>query len=342
METKQITNEAPHYDALYKSDESGANMYDSRFGCAFDKRLTPRELELLHQACEPCIEKWHQTKENDEFVILAFGAGSGRDVVFAEHAAAEHPNYAFRVIAQDIAKEGLNRLAESLSIRGYEEKPEGWTKNNLVIQPLVTDENASEDELTEVIGGFDFLISLYGVFSHIATKAERHRILKLLKQQCRAGGLISVATMGGPMHGRIYQILQHLRQKGAQLPPPLNESGNILATHWDKMAEAEAYIMAQDWDKLNSVGGEFYTCYLLEQFEAELKQAGWSVDKISVANVKTPPQITSLPLDRQTDHLMARKLTEWLHALDSNAPNFAVQRGTIVNHCTYLGYQISV
>ena len=330
---------AEFYDQVYSKDEQGNTAYDSRFSQPFEKRITPREEELLLKACVPLL----QSKYGDSFTILSFGIGSGREAVFVEKLAfSDGANgLPIRLIAQDVSKEGLERLKETMLSRGYEQASDTTlVKENLTIEILHSAVDEPLEETAKRIGDIDFIMSLYGVFSHIIPRDYRIALYSMLKECCKGGALITVATMGSPFHSRIYNILELLRQKGQDLPDPLNEPGVIYTTHWDKTMQLEAAVVSQDWKAMSEMDGEYYVCYHLDQFIHELVEAGWKIQDYAIANFKTPPQVTALPLDRQSDAYMCRMLTEQLKALDPAKPQEAALRTAIINGSCYIACEI--
>lgn len=345
-------DESVVYDKLFARNEEGITQYDMRFGQPFDQRLTPREMELLIEACTPALAAYLQRKSGQPFRILSFGIGSGRDAVFAEWLAhsLKKDNLNIELLAQDISNEGLNRLGEVLAEKGYvfEEascpqghgcRAERYNKDNLSIQFIRSHPGDALTHTAELIGSYDFLMSLYGVFSHITSYPERLRILTMLKKGCRGRGLVTVSTMGSPFYARSYNMLEQMRKKGT-LPDPLNGEGVIYVTEWARTAELETVLAHAQWDQLGNIPGEYYVCYHLDQARALFEEAGWNVAKESVASIKTPPQITALPLDRRTDIFASRALTEQLRALSPSDPDYQVKRLAVANSCGYIALDI--
>ena len=266
---------AHQYDIYYLGGDN--SLYNKRFGKRH--KVTLREKELLVSNLKSAID----LSSDGVIKIMDFGCGNGRTMPVLCNSAFLYTERQFEVTAYDISRVGLHALTNIMLKEGFELIGDIYSnswhlkKYNVNVKVLLGNPDFPISELEKLFdGGFNLVLSLFGVLSHIPESARRIEVMQMFRDIACNNGILFISLPSYASHKATMQQFDKLRDTSdvSDISHLAKEKGDI-------------YYKVADSDDLYN----FYHLYSPEEAVEQLKTVKIMNSTIGIYSTFLPSQI---------------------------------------------------
>lgn len=249
------------------------------------------------------------------FKILDFGCGDGRmfNTLNKISIFLLKRSISLEIINFDIAEEGLKRYSHNLINKGFsptnKKQKELLTlkKDNITIKFIAAKPDYKSQFLLDNIDKVDMSLAMFDVINHIPKKSHRIEALKTLKKVTNYYLVFSVTSP--VLFKREQFVYSYLREMNSSFKSAM-EKGDI---YYPEFGEKKGIT-------------DFMHIYTAKELRKNVRQAGWKLEKLSIAAItdiiKNKPSFLNCKIDEYLSRIISKILPFWM--LDKIGINLAV------------------